>query len=267
MSSLRSFLYLNETTLSDYVSAMEGGVRSTVDDRRRETKGLQAKAGLGPIGGSGDSSKESELTISLTDSPPAQFDRLMKLAAADPELAGWVEVIDPDTDLPDLLTGALVEIEVDIEVPTFVKMLNKSTGIINTMKSLSEMSAFLPTSTDSPAIDPEQVTLVESISGLLGDKLMIIGLPDSDDWRVAGQLLPQHTRVSVDDLEGEVRIVGKITRKIRPGERHPLLALPGSSILSREKRRELARKGPSSESDDSWVTGPAVILDILAIYR
>lgn len=96
---------------------------------------------------------------------------------------------------------------------------------------------------------------------------MIIGLPDSDVWQVAGQLMPQHMRVAVDDLEGEVRIVGKITRKVKPGERHPLLALPGSNILSREKRRELARKGPSSESDDSWVTGPAVILDVLAIYR
>lgn len=267
MSMLRSFLYLNETTLADYVSAMEGGVRSTVGDRRTESRGLHGKAGIGPVGGGGDSTKENEMTISMTDSPPAQFERLMKLAESDPEAAGWVEVLEPDSELPELLTGALIELECEIEVPTFVKMLNRGTGLINTMKSLSEMSAFLPTKTGAATIDPEQVALVETVSGLMGDKVMIIGRPESDDWQTAGQLLPQHLRVSVEDLEGEVRVVGKIMRKLKPGERHPLLAIPGSSILSREKRRELAKKGPSSESDDSWVTGPAVILDILAIYR
>lgn len=264
---LRSFLYLNELTLSDYVSAMEGGVRGAVADRRKESRGLHGKASLGPVGGGGDTGQESEVTISLTDSPPAQFERLMKLAAADPESAGWVEVLAPDDDLPELLTGALIEIESDIEVPTFVKMLNRGTGLIDTMKSLSEMSAFLPSPSGGATIDPEKIALVESISGLMGDKVMILGLPDSDDWKVAGQLMPQHLRVGLEDLEGEVRIVGKITRKIKASERHPLLALPGSNMLSREKRRELARKGPSSESDDSWVTGPVVILDILAIYR
>lgn len=262
---LKSFLYLNEMALSDYVSALEGGVRSTFGDRRLDSRGAHGKAGIGGIGGGGEAAHEAEQTISMTDTPPAQFERLLRLAATDPEAAGWVEILEPDTEFPELLVGALIDIECDIQVPSFVSMLNRGSGIIETMKSISALAPLMPAG--SPAIDPNQLAMVETMTNLLGDKLMIVGTPDSDEWKVTGQLLPTHQRVDTEDLDGDARLVGKVKRKIPRGESHPLMALPGSSIMSREKRRELARKGPSSESDDSWVHGPALILDILAIYR
>lgn len=262
---LKSFLYLNEAALSDYVSALEGGVRSTVGDRRLDSRGAHGKAGVAGFGGGGDTAHEAEQTISMTDTPPAQFERLMRLAAADPESAGWVEVLDPDTEFPDLLVGALIDIECDIQIPSFVSMLNRSSGLMDTMKSMTALSDIMPAG--APAIDPNQLAMVETMTNLLGDKLMIVGTPESDEWSVTGQLLPTHQRVDTEDVEGDVRLVGKVKRKIRRGESHSLMALPGSSIMSREKRREIARKGPSSDSDDSWVRGPALILDILAIYR
>ncbi len=262
---LKSFLYLNESALSDYVSALEGGVRETVGDRRKDSRGAHGKAGVGGFGGGGESNHEAEQTVSMTDSPPAQFERLMRLVGADPEAAGWVEILDPDTELPQLLTGALIDIECDIQIPTFVGMLNRSSGLIDTMKSLSALSDLMPAGSAVP--DPQQVEMAEKLTDLMGDKVMIVGMPDSDTWTITGQLLPTHQRVETEDLEGDVRVVGKVKRRIRAGESHSLMALPGASLMNREKRREMSRKGPSSESDDSWVRGPALILDILAIYR
>lgn len=66
---LKSFLYLNESALSDYVSALEGGVRETVGDRRKDSRGAHGKAGVGGFGGGGESNHEAEQTVSMTDSP------------------------------------------------------------------------------------------------------------------------------------------------------------------------------------------------------
>lgn len=177
----------------------------------------------------------------------------MRLVGADPEAAGWVEILDPDTELPQLLTGALIDIECDIQIPTFVGMLNRSSGLIDTMKSLSALSDLMPAGSAVP--DPQQVEMAEKLTDLMGDKVMIVGMPDSDTWTITGQLLPTHQRVETEDLEGDVRVVGKVKRRIRAGESHSLMALPGASLMNREKRREMSRKGPSSESDDSWVRG------------
>ncbi|GGM64788.1 DUF6414 family protein [Microbacterium saperdae] len=261
---LKNFLYLNEAALSDYVSALEGGIRSAVGDRRTDSRGAHGKAGFGGFGGGGEAAHESEQTVSMKDTPPAQFERLMRLVSADPEAAGWVEVMDPDSEFPTLGTGSLIDVECDIQIPAFVSMLNRGSGLVDTMKSLSALSDIIPNAAN---IDVSQLTMLETMTNLLGDRLMIIGSPDSDAWRITGQLLPAHQRVEMEDLEGDVRVVGKVKRRIHAGESHPLMALPGSSVMSREKRREIARKGPSSESDDSWVRGPALVLDILAIYR
>lgn len=261
---LKNFLYLNEAALSDYVSALEGGIRSAVDDRRTDSRGAHGKAGVAGFGGGGESAHENEQKVSMKDTPPAQFERLLRLVAMEPEAAGWVEILDPDGEFPTLATGSLIDVDCDIEIPTFVHMLNRGSGLIETMKSLSTLSDMLPS---AAKIDPNQLAMVETMTNVLGDKLMIIGTPDSDEWRITGQLLPAHQRVEIEDLEGDVRVVGKVKRRIREGESHQLLPLPGASIMSRAKRRELARQRPASTSEDMSIQGPALVLDILAIYR
>jgi hypothetical protein len=46
-----------------------------------------------------------------------------------------------------------------------------------------------------------------------------------------------------------------------------MLALPGLSLLPRDKRRALERKKPESDEAENYLAGPALMLDILAIYR
>ena len=51
------------------------------------------------------------------------------------------------------------------------------------------------------------------------------------------------------------------------GQWKPLLSLPGMNVLPREQRRKMEREGPESGQEASWLEGPAVMLDLLAIYR
>lgn len=261
---LKNFLYLNESALSDYLSALEGGLVSSIGDRRRKSRGGHAKAGIAAVGAGGEMSQESEATISMVDTPPAQFERLMRLVAEEPEETGWVEILQPDADLPELLTGALIQLECELEIPAFIKLLSQHTDTLNTLRSIASMSSVFPS---AASVDLEKVTIVEQLSGMMNDRLVFVGMLDSDEWKATGQLAAEHLRADVESLEGEVRIVGKIMRKIRSDEQHPLLALPGAGIIGREKRRELAKKGPVSENDPHWLQGPAVVLEVLAIYR
>jgi hypothetical protein len=87
---------------------------------------------------------------------------------------------------------------------------------------------------------------------------------DDSDWRVAGELDEAFVR---GDLEGPARVVGKVAKQWPAGQWKPLLALPGSSLLPRSKRRELERKRPDSDKEASYLEGPAVMLDVLAVFR
>ena len=69
------------------------------------------------------------------------------------------------------------------------------------------------------------------------------------------------------ELDGVVRLIGKVSKRWPSGQWKPLLALPGSSLLPRQKRRELERTPPKSDTEDQYLQGPACLLDILAIYR
>lgn len=65
--------------------------------------------------------------------------------------------------------------------------------------------------------------------------------------------------------EGEAVVIGKVARRWMSGESHSLLALPGATILSRKQRRNTPIAVDSD--DENILQGPALTLDVLAIYR
>lgn len=260
---LKNFLYLNESALADYLSALEGGSRTSIEDRDQRS-GVAAGSATAGSDADGRYSRENEKTVRMADTPPAQFERLIRLVTADPELSGWVTVQDPDTELPTLTLGALIHVECDIQVPSMIKALAPKSGMLTAVKALSELGSTIG---QNLPIDEQQLAMVETLGNLMGGDLVVIGETDSDEWKVAGRLRDDHLRVSIEELDGGVHVVGKVSRRLVAGDHKPLLALPGLDILPRAKRREMEAKGPSGPSDDSWLKGPALMIEILAIYR
>lgn len=260
---LKNFLYLNESALTDYLSALEGGSRTSIEDRDQRS-GVGTGSATPGSDVDGRYARENEKTVRMADTPPAQFERLITLVAEDPELSGWAAVQDPDIDFPPLPVGALIQVECDIQVPSMIKALTPKSGMLTAVKALSEIGSTIG---QNLPIDEGQLAMVEALGNLMGGDLVVIGETESDEWKVAGRLRDDHLRVSAEELDGSVQVVGKVTRRLGGGDNKPLLALPGLDILPRAKRREMEAKGPSGPADDSWLKGPALMIEILAIYR
>jgi len=263
---LKRFLYLDDAAVTDYLSALEGGIRDSLQTKkvtgRSSEGGLDAKvlkAGLGR-------SHADEELLTLSDSPQARFERLLKLAKADPETAAWVEVLNPETDLADAGTGAMIDVECEIYVPDIIKALSSSGGIT---QALDALEALLPAAEtfgfDTTGLPSKKEREgVKKFAAVLGGNLVAVGELDESVWRLAGQLKAEFVN---GDIEGRARMIGKISTRWAKGVWKPMLALPGSSLLPRAERRALEWKRPEEDDEQNYLEGPAIMLDILAIYR
>lgn len=200
------------------------------------------------------------------DTDAARFQRLLDNAEHNAEELGWVEVLDPDADFEGIGFGALVHWECDIYVPDSLRALSVQSGTVDT---LAKMEAMLPAARNL-GLDTSGIPDVESIramSTLLTEAdvpLAVVGEDDDTGWRVCGTVFGD---VSVDDLEGRVRIIGKVSTVVREGRWKSIASLPGMNLLSREDRRRIERSGPRPGEEDRFLKGPALVLDLLAIYR
>lgn len=99
---------------------------------------------------------------------------------------------------------------------------------------------------------------IRSFTKALKSDLVFVGEQCEGRPKVVGKLQSEYVREVPD---GDARVVGKVTRIWSQGEKHALMALPGASLLSREQRRKA-----ELSLTDNVVEGPAVTLDVLAVY-
>lgn len=263
---LRRFLYLDTTALAQYVSALEGGqlTESTSRSLRRGTGGGELDAKVVKL--NGEKGHEDERSLTLADTDEARFDRLLKAAAANSDEVGWIDTLQPDTDFQEIGLGAMVSWECDLYVPSFVQMLAKSgeaVGALNMMQTLLPAARDMGlTTTGLPGADAMKAAA--SFIGGVGAKLLIVGEDDDTDWKVAAHVDDafQH-----GDLEGRARVVGKVSRVLKAGQWLPFLTFPGMKLVAREERRRLERQAPAPGKEGEYLSGPAIMLDLLAVYR
>lgn len=263
---LKNFIYLNEQALDSYLGALEDGLRNSIAEKTSTAGSLSGGGNLKVVNIEGEKSHAEESTTSRTDTPSARFERLQRLAVADVEASEWVEVVNPQDDLASIGIGALVDIECEIYEPEMIKAISRNGGIaqvIDQMQALAPLAAMM--GKDIAGLPPtSQLDAIKGFAGALGGDAFVIGEPNESDWRLAGKLLDGYTK---GEIEGYARLVGKVSTIIPAGAQKPLLALPGMNLLSREKRREMEKKGPSEGQEGSWLKGPALMLEVLAIYR
>lgn len=262
---LRKFLYLDEAALDGYISTLEDGLRvrmeRSVESRREREAGLDVKVAKARGTGGASESQSTE----MSDTGQARFERLLALAEADPESAGWVD-LNQLSDLSDVGYGALVHAECEVFIPDAVQLLAGHGGAGDALDAMLEL---LPHA-ESLGLDTEglpeagEMRAMSSLLAKMSSDLVFVG-EDESEWRVAGKLTEAHTRDG--DIDGFVRVVGKVTTRWSENRWKPLLALPGASLVPRKERKALEAQRPTEEDEDSFLEGPAVMLDVLAMYR
>lgn len=263
---LKNFIYLNSPTLDSYLSSLEDGLRGSVQEKKSTTGSVTGKGGVSLANIQGEKAHEDEHTTSKSDTPSARFERLQALARGDLEVSGWIDIVDPETDFEGIGIGALIEIECEIYIPEMIKALSPSGGLaraIDQLQALAPIAAQLGSDVSGmPAAG--QLEAVKSFAHNLGGDAVLVGEPNDSDWRIAGKLLDGYL---TGEVEGYARVVGKVSSVLKRDSWKPLMALPGMNLMSRDKRREMERKGPDQGQEGNWLQGPAIMLDVLAIYR
>ncbi|WP_271290728.1 hypothetical protein [Propionibacterium freudenreichii] len=262
---LRNFIYLNLTSLESYLSAMEDGLRNSAETRAIKSGAVKGGVNAKLLSVGGEKERGSEETTSRVDTPEARYERLDQLMRKDVKHSGWVDIAHGNVSPNDIKFGALVELECDIIIPDAIKILS-SRGLgaaVEQLESLAQVGELFGADVEKmPSKD--ELNAMKKFQGLLGSDVMFIGESEDIEWSVAGKLSAEYLRAEV---EGHARIVGKVSAQWGKGSWKPLLAIPGMNLLPRRQRREMEKKGPEDGQKDNWLEGPAIMLDVLAIYN
>lgn len=262
---LRNFLYLNTAALDSYIGAIEDGLRQSLEDEHTGSTNASLEASVKfAKADAGKSSGNNRKTTGL-DTPEARFARLVNISGKDPEPLGWVDVLDPSNDLSGIGFGAMVSGEAEFYIPRMVSLLTSGDlgQAIDMLEALEPFADLFNLDKQGLPGKSERAAVRSAVGALKAD-VVTVGEFEDSCWKVAGQLSKEFTRAQVD---GPARFVGKVAKQWPSGEGRPLLALPGSTLLPRHERRALQAKKPENPDDDSFLMGPALMLDMLAIWR
>ncbi|WP_337110151.1 DUF6414 family protein [Prescottella equi] len=258
---LRRFLYLDESAVDGYLSALEDGLRDSVQRDATKNSTIGGSLGVSNIKLDAERGKGTTYSEVARDTPHSKYERLSRLAGS---AGAWTEILEDDS-LDQYSTGEIVELEADLYVPEVVRMLqsdHEMGQLFDAMDKLSKLGGVM--TLDGMPPQEERDAMRAAISAL-PTSLMVVGELAESEWAIAGKLNRDYLHDA--DLDGTARIVGKIAKKLPEGTYKPILALPGMSLMPREQRRAMERKKPEPGDEGKYLSGPAVLLDIIAIYR
>ncbi|MDO3067114.1 DUF6414 family protein [Mycobacteroides abscessus] len=272
---LRKFVYLDTASLAEYTATLEGGLiaetRSRSRDSGNKSGAIKLKIAEGHLG----TAKENEHEWTVSDEPEARFERLLAAAYENPETIGWREVMQPDSDFSEAQIGEFVSWECDAYEPDLSRLVSKEGATakkIALMGSLVEaLRSGVPLGEGSPldltALPQQeaQLKIMKELIEKVDIKKSVIGEDEATDWTVFGTLQGEYLRSDIDDER--LVIVGKIKRKLERGHWRRIAEMINFETINRAERRQRAKQAPPEGKEHEYIAGPALELDILAIYR
>ncbi|QYM76921.1 hypothetical protein [Leucobacter luti] len=263
---LKDFVYFDEGLVLKFAAQLDGGQRTRLTEKKSRRRRGGVTFGTKAAGAEGSRESGEDREVEFTDDPLAAFDRLLAAGSERPDELSWVDVNDPETDLAGVGRGFTIHGEVDFAVPPFSRVV----GSKEQLQSLAQLSTLMAglaplMGNDTPVsqLDMERVEGVTKLADSMGGQISVIGAFNESAWSVAG---PLSGEVDIEDLDGPLIFVGKILEVVPAGSHKSLMALPGMAVLTREQRRKMQQE-PSEGQEDNWVSGPALVLKFLAIYR
>lgn len=273
---LRSFLYLDENIVGDYLSQLEGGLIEGPYTTKDVSSGSK-EGGLGfkfPIvDGSGKAASTSSLEIQQTirETPMAKFTRLYELLQKD-------EMIQPlngfDLEVYNQIEpGEIVEVRGFARLPQWehlTKVVSDIYGLIEIMKALGQ----------DPLADQDTNQAYQGFSTLITKKAqedveLIIEPIGSPNFKFVAKLDTARILRRREELEAEVTILGKVRHKLAERETIDIFRiaprLDKLENLNRAQRRSVGKgkaKLPSTDSPlDEVIKYPAMQLQAIAVYQ
>jgi hypothetical protein len=264
---LRRFTYLDTEALGQYVAAVEGGLRqeSTTTDRRDQSTGAAIDARVARLDASGAHAVGESLRFE--DTNESRFARLMEVGRSRSDELDWLEVLEADDAFSAAAIGTMVEWECDLFVPDVVQMLAKAGGMLDALRAFTDLAPLMETlgaDVSDGLPNADELRAASGVVEAMDTKLVIVGDDPDADWQISATLDPEFVR---GDIEGRARIVGKVARKVPSGRWKPFVTFPGMNVLPRRQRRDMERAPIPEGKEDEYLMGPALILDMLAIYR
>jgi len=273
--NLRSFLYLDENIVDDYLSQLEGGILEGPYTTKDTTTGSKEGGGGLKIGvlegsGKGASSLSSEVAQTIRETPVAKFSRLYKLLEKE-------EAIQPlngfDLDVYNQIElGEIVEVRGNAKLPQWehlTKAISDLSSLIEIMKAVGQ----------DPFADNDGSQAYQGFSELIAKKAqedieLIIAPIGSPKFKFVAKLDTARILRRKEELETEVTILGKVRRKLSERETIDIFRIAPRlnqlENLNRTQSRSIGKgknKVPSTDTPlDEVIKYPAMQLQAIAAY-
>ncbi|SRR5579875_442156 len=273
---LRSFLYLDENIVDDYLSQLEGGVLEgpyTTKDTSTGSKegGGGVKIGLLEANAKGGAFSSYEVAQTIRETPVAKFTRLYKLLQQD---EGGIQTLNGfDLAIYDQIEpGEIVEVRGNAKLPSWEHLSNVVSGfsdLLEVMKAVGQ-----------DPLDDATNQAYQGISALVAKKAqedteLIIVPIGSPHFKFVARLDKAKILRRKEELEAEVTILGKVRRKLAERETIDIFRvaprLNELEHLNRTQRRAMNKnKGKFASTDtpiDEVIKYPAMEIQPIAIYQ
>ncbi len=267
---LRSFLYLDEAIVEDYLAQYEGaileGPYTTTDTSTGSKEGSGGiKFALAEGSGKGASSTSSAISQTFRETSVAKFTKLYDYLKAD-------EAIQPlygfdESIYEQIQPGEIIEVRGIAKLPQWehlARTVSDFSGLIEVMKAIGQ----------DPLADDSTKQAYQGFTNLIAKKSqekidLIVAPIGSPKFKFVAQLDIASLRRK-DNLETEVSILGKVQRKLARGEVldifRVLPRIEQIENLNRVQRRSAGKKTTDSPLDEV-VRYPAMQIQTIAVYQ
>ena len=272
---LRYFLYRDDAIVSQFVEQLEGGVYDEENIRQQASGGTSLGVGVsaGPLRGTASrgQSSASESELNLRQTGASRFSRFHELAVE----AGEIQELDAcDEAIWDQLqVGEILDVGVSLEIPDIVKTMGM-VGRVSALMPLFNTLGGFANDDGSPVIDPGEIATVterlpvfEQAATAMENAGIpaLVSLVGDTKFKMFLRLRRSSLQIEeLQELEGDVRLVGTVHSKITKGKPAEVgQLLPGLPVQNRAQRRNAG----SGDSNAITLRYPGAIITPIALFR
>lgn len=272
---LRSFLYLDENIVDDYLAQFEGGILEgayTTQDTTTGVKGggVGIKAWVAEGNANASSTSSSVISQTVRETPVAKFTRLYDLLAKD-------ELIQPLNGLDlaiykQIEPGELIEVRGRARLPQWEHLAR-------TMSDITSFVEMMETIGLNPLANNEVNEAYHGFTTLIAKKAqegvdLIISPVGSPKFKFVASLHRSKITRSLEELDSEVTVLGKVQRKLAERETIDIFRiaprLDQLGELNRVQKRSMNKRAKQQSTDspiDEIIKYPAIQVVPVAVYQ
>jgi hypothetical protein len=271
---LRTFAYIDEHIIDDFLAQIEGGLLDGSYTRKTTSSkgkggGLRARAHFIEADASGNSASSTEEEAKYRETPPVKFTRLYELLK-DNDLIQSLNGFD-QAIYEQISAGEIIESRGVATLPQWEHIKQA----VDEFGNLAQLMPYFGQSVDQATID--QLDGFSRLAAMkdTGDSYIILSPGGSPNFKIVAKVGVQQIQRTKQDLEGEVALLGKVQRRLDKRETIEVFQLIRNTAvlenLNRAQRRSMARQGGRSSISESPIDEvikyPALEIVPIAIYR